>query len=103
MGGLKVHSFFRRRRVEGKQGHQFTIFSNGLGTSLSKFSFGNKVINEWIHLPAHVVHTDNLNTFTRGLDCYLGIRGIEISIYFFPDTAVGAGRKRILIDGSGIQ
>ena len=75
MEGLKEQSFFQRRRVGGTRGHQFTMFKKGFRTNLGKFSFGNRVINDWNHLPADIMQRDNLNAFKRGLDCYLGRMG----------------------------
>jgi hypothetical protein len=73
--GLTEQSFFQRRRVGGKRGHQFRMFKKGFRTNVGKFSFGNRVINDWNHLPADILQTDNQNAFKRGLDCYLGRMG----------------------------
>ena len=38
---------------------------------MAKFSFGNRVVNEWNRLPNKVIQVNNVDAFKGGLDIFL--------------------------------
>jgi len=73
--GLKEENFFERRREMGFRGHQYTLFKKRFRTNLGKFSFGNRVVNNWNNLPENVVLAGTINEFKSGIDRFLGNKG----------------------------
>ena len=66
------------------RGHQFKLFNRRFRLEYGKYSFSNRVVDEWNRLPDNVVTAEGLNSFKEQLDKYLSrIRGVEISIQLF--------------------
>jgi len=48
-----------------------TLFKKRVNLDAGKFSFGNRVCDEWIKLPGWVVNVESMNEFEGNLDHYL--------------------------------
>ena len=55
-----------------------SIFKKRFRLNTGKFSFGNRVVNEWNKLPDSVILEKNINAFKGKLDIYLKqVRGLK--------------------------
>ena len=72
--GLSENLFFSRVTPDtcNTKGHQHKFYKNRFNTDLAKFSFKNRVINEWNLLPTEVVAASSINSFKKQLDHHLG-------------------------------
>ena len=50
------------------RGHNYVIRGEKCKKDLKKFSFKNRIINQWNNLPAKLVNASTLNMFKNGLD-----------------------------------
>jgi hypothetical protein len=50
------------------RGHKFKLHTRHSRTNIRKNYFGNRVVEPWNSLPAHVVEAPSLGTFERRLD-----------------------------------
>ena len=68
-------------RITTLKRHQYDSYKlqkKNLRIDVAKYSFGNRVINEWNRLPDRILQGDNLNKFKGELDKYLGhTRGLR--------------------------
>ena len=55
--------------------HKFKLTKNRFNKNIGKFTFVNRVINEWNLLTDEVVSADSVNCFKNRLDKHLKIRG----------------------------
>ena len=69
--GLNRELFFDLKGEGITRGHDFNLIKKRFNTDKGKYSFGNRVINDWNRLPASVVQASNTDAFKRRLDCYL--------------------------------
>ena len=53
------------------RGHSLMLFKNRFNTSVGKFSFGNRIVDEWNMLPEDVVSSNSVLNFKIKLDEYL--------------------------------
>ena len=53
------------------RGHSFKLFKPRFNTNIGKFSFVNRVVEEWNKLPAEIVCSDSVLNFKIKLDVYL--------------------------------
>ena len=60
------------RRVGNTRGHSFKIFKRAVRLDIGKYSFGNRVCDDWNDLPVDVVNASSVNVFKGRLDQYLG-------------------------------
>ena len=44
------------------------LYKSSVSTNLGKFSFKNRIIDEWNHLPEHVISCKTVNKFKNELD-----------------------------------
>ena len=72
--GLKEEDFFIRD-TRGGRGNSLKLFKKRVKLDAAKYSFGNRVCNDWNHLPDAVVAAPSINVFKSRLDSYLGIIG----------------------------
>jgi len=57
---------------------------------MAKFSFGNRVCEQWNHLPGDVVSSSSVNIFEERLDNYLRTTGgIKRVVNFVSDKTIG--------------
>ena len=76
--GLRSEDFFEMKHERNTRGHMYKIFKKSFRTNFGKYSFGNRVIEEWNLLPAGVVSADNINKFKNMLDHHLEqVRGFN--------------------------
>src|SRR6266516_3652752 len=68
---LDPDDFFELSQVKGTRGHRYKIFKKGFRSNLGKYSFGNRVIDEWNSFSESVVLADSLNKFKSILDHHL--------------------------------
>lgn len=75
--GLKEDSFFTRGGGTSR-GHSSKLFKNRFNLDVRKYSFSNRVINEWNILPESVVQVSSINVYKSKLDHYLEhMRGLK--------------------------
>jgi ribonuclease P/MRP protein subunit RPP40 len=79
--GLKSEDFFDfvdLRKGSSTRGHKYKMYKKRFRSNFGKFSFGNRVVNEWNILTDFVVSAGNINEFKRRLDYHLGhSRGLK--------------------------
>ena len=64
----------------GLRGHEFKLYKRGSSTNIGKFSFSNRIVDDWNNLPQHVVSSNTVNTFKKRLDQhYCTVRGLNKS------------------------
>jgi len=54
-----------------QRGHDLKLFKKRVKLDVGKFSFGNRVCDEWNRLPEWVVNVEGVNKFKGNLDHYL--------------------------------
>ena len=47
----------------GLQGHEFKLYKSAFSTNIGKFSFSNRIIDDWNSFPLHVVSSNAVNIF----------------------------------------
>jgi len=57
--------------VGSTRGHDLKLFKKRVKLDVGKFSFGNRVCDEWNRLPESVVNVEGVNKFMGNLDHYL--------------------------------
>jgi len=67
---VQESDFFRRNEI-GRRGHSFKLFKARVRLDIAKFSFGNRVCEQWNHLPGDVVSSSSVNIYRGRLDNYL--------------------------------
>jgi len=68
--GADEMTFFQRR-VGSTRGRDLKLFRKRVKLDVGKFSFGNRICDEWNRLPACVVNVEDVNKFKGNLDSYL--------------------------------
>ena len=68
---LKFDDFFTLSDYSGTRGHSLKLRKGFSRLDLRKFSFSQRVVDEWNSLPETLVHVDSVNAFKNGLDRYL--------------------------------
>ena len=53
------------------RGHRRKLKKQFCKTNCRKYSFSQRVINDWNSLPQTLVQTRNLNSFKSGIECFL--------------------------------
>src|SRR6266496_3525803 len=73
--GIHEDKIFKRRPINvfGTRGHKYKLFKSFCKLDVKKFSFGNRVINEWNSLPDAVVNSVSINDFKGKLDHHLAL------------------------------
>jgi len=64
-------SDFFRRDGSGRRGHTHKLFKTRVRLDVAKFSFGNRIYEQWNHLPGDVVSSSSVNIFKGRLDNFL--------------------------------
>ena len=72
--GLREGDFFIRDTRRGR-GNSMKLFKKRVRLDAAKFSFGNRVCNDWNQLPDEVVTAPSINIFKNRLDGYLDKMG----------------------------
>ena len=80
--GLREEQFFERKQVEegacGTRRNSHALYKKRFRLDVVKFSFSNRIINEWNRLPNKVIESRNVNAFKGKLDDYLKhVRGLK--------------------------
>ena len=60
--GIDEKIFFKRH-ISNTRGHSMKLYKDRVNRDVSKFSFANKVIEQWNKLPETVVNVNSVNTF----------------------------------------
>ena len=68
--GTEEGRFFQRR-VGSTRGHELKLYRKQVRLDAGKFSFGNRVCEEWNKLPGWIVSAKNVNEFKGRLDHHL--------------------------------
>ena len=73
--GLQINHFFDLRGISSTRGHSLKFIKKRFRLNWRKYTFGNRVVDEWNLLPEEIVSCKNLNAFKEKLDHYLRIKG----------------------------
>ena len=77
---ITAPNMFFNMSTTGLRGHEFKLYNRAFSTNVGKFSFSNKIIDDWNSLPQHVVSSNAVNTFKIRLDLhYCTVRGLNKS------------------------
>jgi ribonucleases P/MRP protein subunit RPP40 len=68
--GLREDSFFRVQCTKTR-GHSLKLYKERVNKDVLKFSFGNRVIDQWNNLPEEVINTNSINSFKNRIDNYI--------------------------------
>jgi hypothetical protein len=71
LSDLKVEKIFALETENRTRGHSKKLKKSACRLDVRKCSFGHRVVNIWNKLPESVVESDSLDTFKRGLDCFM--------------------------------
>src|SRR2546425_11966052 len=69
--GLKIEEFFDLIKASNTRSHPYKMYKKGFKLNNGKFSFGNRVVNEWNALTEFVVSAPSINEFKKRLDYHL--------------------------------
>ena len=76
---------FFNMSTTGLRGHESKLYKSALSTNIGKFSFSNRIIDDWNSLPQHVVSSNTINTVKMRLDRHCcTVRGLNKSQGFLP-------------------
>ena len=70
--GLREDSFFKVYCTETRA-HSRKSYKARVNKDVLKFSFGNRVVDQWNMLPEEVIRAISINSFKNRLDNYLSI------------------------------
>jgi hypothetical protein len=68
--GIHADSFFKVQCTRTR-GHSMKIYKKRVHKDILKFSFGNRVVNQWNNLPEEVIRANSINAFKNRIDKYL--------------------------------
>jgi hypothetical protein len=68
--GVEEQLFFSRH-ISNTRGHTMKLHKDRVNRDVLKYSFANRVIEQWNRLPEEVVSANGINTFKNKLDKYL--------------------------------
>jgi hypothetical protein len=68
--GIREDSFFRDQCTKTR-GHSMKLYKERVNMDVLKFSFGNRVIDQWNKLPEEVINTNSINSFKNRIDNYI--------------------------------
>src|SRR5258706_15750989 len=71
--GLDESTFFKRHESVTR-GHMMKLYKERVKKDVLKFSFGNRVVDEWNKLPEEVVNAVSINSFKTKIDKFLRIK-----------------------------
>ena len=75
--GININEFFTLSSSVTR-GHSLKLYKDRFCLDIAKFSFSNRVIDEWNLLPNDVIDSPNVNAFKNRLDRYLvHVRGLK--------------------------
>ena len=60
------------------RGHDFKLYKENCKSDKRKFTFSQRVINQWNVLPSKIVNASNINTFKMLLDSHLNYIKFEL-------------------------
>lgn len=60
--------FTLRENITGTRGHNKKIFKERARLNIRKYSFCQRVVNNWNDLPLHVINSDSVKKFESKLD-----------------------------------
>ena len=63
--GIREDSFFRVLCTKTR-GHSLKLYKERVNKDVLKFSFGNRVIDQWNSLPEDIINTNSINSFKIG-------------------------------------
>ena len=68
--GINGDSFFKVQ-CSKTRGHSLKLFKARVNKDVLKFSFGNRVMENWNKLPEEVINSKSINSFKNKIDKYL--------------------------------
>ena len=70
--GIDEKLFFKRH-ISNTREHSMKLYEDRVNRDVLKFSFANRVIEQWNKLPETVVNVNSVNTFGNKLDKFLKV------------------------------
>ena len=68
--GISADSFFRVLCTKTR-GHSLKLYKERVNKDVLKFSFGNRVIDQWNSLSEDIINTNSINSFKNRIDNYI--------------------------------
>jgi len=68
--GIEEQLFFKRH-ISNTRGHSMKLYKERVNRDVLKYSFANRVIEQWNKLPENVISANSINSFKNKLDKYL--------------------------------
>ena len=68
--GIEEQLFFKRH-ISNTRGHSMKLYKERVNRDVLKYSFANRVIEQWNKLPEDVISANSINSFKNKLDKYL--------------------------------
>ena len=80
-----VVEFFSFHDTVNTRGHNLKMRKDRFRLDVGKFSFGNRIVDEWNCLPQEAIESTSVNMFKNRVDCHLKYkRGFKISLGVIP-------------------
>ena len=70
---LHVFDFFSLHDAVSRptRGHSMKLYKRRFSTDVGKFSFVNRIVEEWNALPQEAIDSTSINLFKNKIDCHL--------------------------------
>ena len=68
--GVEEKLFFSRH-ISNTRGHSMKLYKDRVNRDVLKYSFANRVIEQWNRLPEEVISANSINSFKNKVDKYL--------------------------------
>ena len=68
--GIEEKLFFKRH-ISNTRGHSMKLYKDRVNKDILKYSFANRVIEQWNKLPEKVISASSINSFKTKIDKYL--------------------------------
>jgi ribonucleases P/MRP protein subunit RPP40 len=65
--GIEEQLFFRRH-ISNTRGHSMKSYKDRVNRDVLKYSFANRIFEQWNRLPEEVVSASSINSFTNEVD-----------------------------------
>jgi hypothetical protein len=65
--GIEEQLFFKRH-ISNTRGHSMKLYKERVNRDVLKYSFANRVIEQWNKLPEDVISANSINSFKNKLD-----------------------------------
>ena len=70
---ILIEMFFSLKNDNKTRGHEVTFVKNQCRLDIIKYSFSQRIINEWNKLSTDCVTANSVNMFKNKVDTYIGL------------------------------